>query len=63
MSALQEEPLLHLTQKQRGMTGEERTQETVRAQLQGRGQQQMPFSASRPVPMSYITSTAHKNSS
>ena len=61
MQTLQQEPLLHLTQKQRGMIGEERAQETMRAQLQGRGQQQLPCVRVAPAPMSYVTSTSHAN--
>ena len=61
LSALQQEPLLHLTQKQRGMIGEERALDTMRAQLRGRGLDQMPTSRPPPAPMSYVTSTIHGN--
>ena len=63
MNALRQEQLLHLTQKQRGMIGEERSQETMRSQLQGRGEKQLPTNRSSPAPMSYVTSTAHSNAS
>jgi len=59
MEALQEEPLLHLTKKQRGMIGEERARETMRAQLKARGLCALPTQTSHPSPMSYVTSTSH----
>ena len=51
LSALRREPLLHLMQKQHGMIGEERAQQTMRAQLQGRDLQQLPATGVRPSPM------------
>ena len=50
--------------QQRGMIGEERTHETMRAQLHGRDQQKLPTTAfAAPTAMSYATSTIHKNAS
>ena len=45
------------------MIGEERLQETMRSQLQGRGETQLPSNRSSPAPMSYVTSTARSNAS
>ena len=63
MDALRQEPLLHLTQKQRGMIGEERANQAMRAQLEGRGLEKMSTSKARPAQPSYVTSTSHKNAS
>ena len=59
VQALQAEPLLPLTKKQRGMIGAERTQESMRAQLQSRGLQEMPAIVSAPSTVSYTVSTIH----
>ena len=52
-----------LTQKQRGMIGERRCQEALRAQLEGRGMHEMPIDVPRSAKMSYVASEAHRNSS
>ena len=63
MDALRQEPLLPLTQKQRGMIGEERAVQTMRAQLEARGLEQVPTPLRRREQASYVTSTMHKNKS
>ena len=63
MQALQTEPLLHLTKKQRGMIGEVRFRESMQAQVQARGLQEMRYNTSCGSAVSYVSSTVHKNSS
>ncbi len=61
MEAFQNEVLLPLTQKQRGMIGESRTQETLQAQLKARGQTDLLSHATKPAGMSYVSSAAHSD--
>ena len=59
MAALAQQPLLPLTKKQRGMIGEERAQESQRAQLRARGLNEMPAQAALPGEVYYFPSQAH----
>jgi len=60
MIALSQEPLLPLTNKQRGMIGEERVRDAQRAQLRARGLREMPQAAAVATNHpSYVTSTVH----
>ena len=43
MTALREESLLAMTKKQRGMIGETRARDSMRAQMHARGLQNMPM--------------------
>ena len=63
MEALQKEPLLPLTKKQRNMIGEERTRETMRAQMAARDLLEMPTTTPYQRPMSFFPSTIHTNAS
>ena len=59
MKALREEPLLHLTTKQRGMIGEERVREAQKAQLQARDLEAPRDIAGRAAQVSFFTSSMH----
>ena len=59
MEAVQKEPLLPLTKKQRGMIGEVRSMACERAQLHARGLAEMPSERPAYLPMSYIVSDIH----
>ena len=61
MQSLQQEPLLPLTKKQRGMIGEVRSQASAKAQLEARGLHVLPSEPQAYTPMSYISSTIHKD--
>ena len=63
MSALQKEPLLPLTKKQRGMIGAVRAEESEKAQLSARGLTELPLEQPKYTPMSYATSAAHSDPS
>ena len=59
MVALREEPLLHLTTKQRGMIGEERVREAQKAQLVARGLEAPRDIAGRAAQVSFFPSSMH----
>ena len=63
MAALREAPLLPLTTKQRGMIGESRVHESVKAQLLGRGLTALPDVTDRGKKMSFFPSSMHANAS
>ena len=57
MEALQVQPLLSLTEKQRGMIGEARAREAIQAQLQARGMSVAPRVQPLRPPLVYYTPT------
>ena len=61
MEALSKQPLLPLTKKQRGMIGEKRVHESMRAQLRGRGLDKMPDVPPNSAQPSYFTSSMQSN--
>ena len=62
VQTLQEEPLLPLTNKQRGMIGEARVQESIKAQLHGRSLAALPAARALGRKMSYFPSSVHRDS-
>ena len=61
MTAVQKEPLLPLTKKQRGMIGEVRSMASEKAQLSARGLAELPSERPMYTPMSYSASEIHKD--
>ena len=59
MQTLETKPLLPLTQKQRGMIGEARVQESIKAQLHGRCLAALPADRALGRKMSYFPSSVH----
>jgi hypothetical protein len=59
MTAVQNEPLLPLTKKQRGMIGEVRAMASEKAQLRARGLSTLPSERPAYTPMSYSCSEIH----
>ena len=61
MQVLAKLPLLPLTQKQRGMIGEDRVRESLSAQLRARGVHEYPERSAAPRRVPFLTSTKHKD--